>query len=462
MLGAEIALVHKDTGTDRDIAKDNAIRLVEEEKVGAIVGAPSSGVTVHVARSVTIPRHVVLISPSSTSPDITTLEDDDFVFRTAPSDALQGVILARLARELGFDSASTLYVDNAYGQGLSNKFAEEFTMKGGEVLATVPHVSALEINEPTYVSELRAATDGEPDVLVAISYPESTKVFLRQAILEGLITKFLFVDGNKSSAIIEAIGPRYLNGSFGTAPAFTASTLYVDNAYGQGLSNKFAEEFTMKGGEVLATVPHVSALEINEPTYVSELRAATDGEPDVLVAISYPESTKVFLRQAILEGLITKFLFVDGNKSSAIIEAIGPRYLNGSFGTAPAAVETDSKSVVVDAYEVDYGAVPDNPFFANAYDAVVLLALAIEKAGEAEGPAIRDAIREVANPPGESVGPGPAGLRRALELLRDGVDINYEGAAGPHDFDQFGDVITPIEVWKIQDGKIKIVRHETP
>lgn len=345
VLGAEIALVHKDTGTDRDIAKDNAIRLVEEEKVGAIVGAPSSGVTVHVARSVTIPRHVVLISPSSTSPDITTLEDDDFVFRTAPSDALQGVILARLARELGFDSASTLYVDNAYGQGLSNKFAEEFTMKGGEVLATVPHVSALEINEPTYVSELRAATDGEPDVLVAISYPESTKVFLRQAILEGLITKFLFVDGNKSSAIIEAIGPRYLN---------------------------------------------------------------------------------------------------------------------GSFGTAPAAVETDSKSVVVDAYEVDYGAVPDNPFFANAYDAVVLLALAIEKAGEAEGPAIRDAIREVANPPGESVGPGPAGLRRALELLRDGVDINYEGAAGPHDFDQFGDVITPIEVWKIQDGKIKIVRHETP
>ena len=91
VLGAEIALVHKDTGTDRDIAKDNAIRLVEEEKVGAIVGAPSSGVTVHVARSVTIPRHVVLISPSSTSPDITTLEDDDFVFRTAPSDALQGV-----------------------------------------------------------------------------------------------------------------------------------------------------------------------------------------------------------------------------------------------------------------------------------------------------------------------------------------------------------------------------------
>ena len=92
----------------------------------------------------------------------------------------------------------------------------------------------------------------------------------------------------------------------------------------------------------------------------------------------------------------------------------------------------------------------------------MLLALAIEKAGEAEGTALRDAIREVANPPGERVGPGAEGLGRALELLRDGIDINYEGAAGPHDFDQFGDVITSIEVWTIQDGKIKTVRYETP
>ena len=224
MLGAEIALVHKDTGTDRDIAKDNALRLVEEEKVGAIVGAPSSGVTIHVADSVTIPGQVVLISPSSTSSDITTLDDDDFVFRTAPSDALQGVVLGRLARELGFDFASTIYVDNAYGEGLANQFKQEFEKKGGEVLATVHHVSDLESNEPTYVSELRTAAEGEPDVLVVISYPESTKIILRQAILKELITKFLFVDGNKSPALIEAIGPQYLNGSFGTAPAAVVSS----------------------------------------------------------------------------------------------------------------------------------------------------------------------------------------------------------------------------------------------
>ena len=296
--------------------------------------------------SVLAPMRLVLwLVRLDTSPDITTLDDDDFVFRTAPSDALQGVVLGRLARELGFDFASTIYVDNAYGEGLANQFKEEFEKKGGEVLATVHHVSA----------------------------PES-----------------------------------------------------------------------------------------NEPTYVSELRTAAEGEPDVLVVISYPESTKIILRQAILKEFITKFLFVDGNKSPALIEAIGPQYLNGSFGTAPAAVEPAAKDLVVAAYEAEYGEVPVRPFFVNAYDAVILLALAIEKAGEAKGPAIRDAIREVANPPGESVGPGPEGLRRALELLRDGVDINYEGAAGPHDFDQFGDVITPIEVWKIQDGKIETERYETP
>ncbi|GAF93257.1 unnamed protein product, partial [marine sediment metagenome] len=67
------------------------------------------------------------------SPALTVLDDDDLLFRTTVSDAAQGVILARLARELGFDTASALYVNNAYGQGLAEAFEAAFEAEGGTV-----------------------------------------------------------------------------------------------------------------------------------------------------------------------------------------------------------------------------------------------------------------------------------------------------------------------------------------
>ena len=100
---------------------------------------------------------------------------------------------------------------------------------------------------------------------------------------------------------------------------------------------------------------------------------------------------------------------------------------------------------------------------AETYDAVVLVALAAEKAGTTtDSSLIRDALRDVANPPGEVVGPGVVGIARALELIRGGVDIDYEGAGGSQNFDANGDVISTIEVWKIENGEIVSQRFESP
>jgi hypothetical protein len=99
------------------------------------------------------------------------------------------------------------------------------------------------------------------------------------------------------------------------------------------------------------------------------------------------------------------------------------------------------------------------------YDAVALIGLAV-KAAQVDGvramsgAAIRDRLRQVANPPGETVGPGPADLKKALQFLEEKKEINYEGAAGSCDFDDSGDVVTPIEVWKFAAGKIITVRLE--
>ena len=94
----------------------------------------------------------------------------------------------------------------------------------------------------------------------------------------------------------------------------------------------------------------------------------------------------------------------------------------------------------------------------------MLIALAAAKAGTTtDSVAIRDALRSIANPPGEAVGPGVEGIKKALMLIDEGKDINYEGAAGTVDFDENGDVTGYIEIWKVEGGEIKSTgRFELP
>ena len=88
--------VHKDSGTDAKVASD-AARALQAAGVSGIVGSLSSGVTTAVAESVTIPGGTVLVSPASTAPSISVIEDNDLLFRSTVSDAAQGSVLGKLA-----------------------------------------------------------------------------------------------------------------------------------------------------------------------------------------------------------------------------------------------------------------------------------------------------------------------------------------------------------------------------
>ena len=156
--GAPMVIISRDTGVNPVQGVDAARSLVDVENAVAIVGALASGVTLPVAESVTVPKGVVQISGASTSPALTVLEDDDYLFRTAASDAAQGVVLARLAVELGFESAGIMYINNAYGEGLADQFEETFSAMGGSVTARVPH----EDSQPTFTSELEKGYGRQP------------------------------------------------------------------------------------------------------------------------------------------------------------------------------------------------------------------------------------------------------------------------------------------------------------
>jgi len=336
VLGRQLELVAADDATNPQVGVDAAQRIVNVDGVVGIVGALSSGVTIPIATTVSAPAGVPQISTASTSPVISTLEDNGFLFRTTPHDALQGAVLADVVSGQGVQKVAVVYVNNDYGKGLADAFAESYK---GEVTASI----AYEERQASYRGELSRAAQGDPQALVMIAYPGDGIPMIRQALEEGFFETFVFTDGMKATEVAEAAGDA-LDGAFGTAPA---------------------------------------------------------GDPEA-------EAAKLFREM----------------------------------------------------YEERYGELPPQPFIDTAYDATMLMALAIEKAGSTEGAAIRDALHEVANAPGETILPGE--FAKARELLAAGQDVNYEGAAGSQDFDEVGDVPGTYSHWAIEGGQIVEVELITP
>ncbi|RLB79254.1 MAG: amino acid ABC transporter substrate-binding protein, partial [Deltaproteobacteria bacterium] len=224
--GFNVKLIHEDSETSAIPATNAAKKLVEVDKVVAIIGALASGVTVPVAESVTCPNGVIMISPASTSPLITVLPADqgrDFLFRTCPSDALQGLVAGKFVATYN-KTAAILYVNNPYGQGLAENFKRAFEKRHGKVIAMVPHD---EKAAESYTAELKKALAGKPDRLCAYSYPEHAKVYLKEAIEFFHYKHFFFCDGTKSIDIVKAVGAKNVEGQYGTAPGTAGGEPYL-------------------------------------------------------------------------------------------------------------------------------------------------------------------------------------------------------------------------------------------
>ena len=125
-------------------------KVVNVEQVVAIIGASCSGATNGMVQSVTIPAGVVALSDSATAPSITDLEDNDTVFRVAPSDAYQGLAIAQLAIDQGYKKLAMTYSNDDYNAGIATVFEQAFQDLGGEITANQAH----EPNKASYRSEI--------------------------------------------------------------------------------------------------------------------------------------------------------------------------------------------------------------------------------------------------------------------------------------------------------------------
>ena len=224
--------------------------------------------------------------------------------------------------------------------------------------------------------------------------------------------------------------------------------IFRDDAWGQGLSEVFTANFS--GTATLASYPADG-----QPSYQAELKHAASNGAEVLVAMGFAE-TAVFLRESIEFDIFTRFILTDGNKSEDLIAQLGAENLEGTVGTAPSSDPESASTQAWDAaYMAEYGRLPSLPFVREAYDAVITIALAAEAAGSTDGAAIRDQLVRISSPPGDAFVADAAGVKAALEAVRDGDDINYEGAATPIDWNAAGDVTSGfMEIYAYRDGAL--------
>jgi branched-chain amino acid transport system substrate-binding protein len=203
------------TCVDASAATAAAERLVTTDEVAAIVGADCSGASIAVANNVAVPNGVVMVSPSSTSPALTTIDDDGFFFRTAPSDARQGQVVADITWERGIDTVAITYTNNDYGRGLSEAFTAAFEELGGTVVINAAH----EDGRADYSAEVGALSAAGADHLVVFGYVDQGGRGIIQASIDiDAFENFILADGMFGTSLIDAIGPELNGRAFGTVP----------------------------------------------------------------------------------------------------------------------------------------------------------------------------------------------------------------------------------------------------
>ena len=228
--------------------------------------------------------------------------------------------------------------------------------------------------------------------------------------------------------------------------------LYRDDAWGNGLHETFAAAWD---GAIVS-----AAVEPQAATYLPALRESAAGGAQALVIITFAAEAETILREAFESGLYEQFVFGDAARRLALVQTLGGDRLGDMYGTAGVAHPGGAAQEAWEqAYREAYGELPVTPYVRSTYDAAVAIALAAQAAGSLEGGAIRDQLRAIGGAPGEVVIAGVEGIARALEVLGDGGDVDYDGASVSLDWDEHGDLLRGhIGIWRFtRDERIEDV-----
>lgn len=199
-----------------------------------------------------------------------------------------------------------------------------------------------------------------------------------------------------------------------------AAVTYTNNDYGKGLAESFKRFYEEAGG----TVTIMAAHDDGKADYSAEVAALAAAGGDALVVAGYvDQGGSGIVRGALDTGAFQTFVFPDGMMSDALVDRFGTE-LSTSFGQNPSA-EGPTRDKFLEMTKAA-GFDGNSAFAGESYDAAALLLLAMEAAKSTDPKVYKDQVLNVANAPGEKIGPGE--LAKGLELLAAGTDIDFVGA----------------------------------
>ncbi|MEM8732494.1 MAG: ABC transporter substrate-binding protein [Pseudomonadota bacterium] len=316
--GSTVTGVRADsTCIDAGAATAAAERLITSDGVVGIMGADCSGVTGAILSNVALPNGIVMVSPSATSPALSTADDNGLFFRTAPSDARQGVVMTEVLMEQGIEEVAVTYTNNDYGKGLADSFQAAYEAAGGTVTINAAH----EDGKADYSAEVGALAAAGGDRLVVAGYvDQGGSGIVRAALDTGAFDTFHFPDGMIGAKLEENFGDE-IDGSTGQHP---------------GTDSAGAAVFTeMVGGAFDATSPFTPESYDGAALIMLAMQAAGSSDPAV-----YKEKLMDVANapgEQILPGELAKALQIlaDGGEvdyvGATAVELIGPGESAGNY-----------------------------------------------------------------------------------------------------------------------------------
>ncbi|MDA9953622.1 ABC transporter substrate-binding protein [Planktomarina sp.] len=316
--GSTVSPVRADsTCIDAGAATAAAERLITSDGVKGIMGADCSGVTGAILSNVALPNGMVMISPSATSPGLSTAEDNGLFFRTAPSDARQGVVMTEVLLEEGINEVAVSYVNNDYGKGLSDAFQAAYEAAGGTITINAAH----EDLKADYSAEVGALAAAGGERLVVAGYVDGGgSGVVRAAIDSGAFDTFHFPDGMISAKLVENFGSD-LDGSSGQVPG--------TNSDGAGIFAKLA------GDSFDATSPFAAESYDAAALIMLAMQSAGSSDPSVykdhVISVSNAPGLKVqpgqlgLALQALAAGVAVDY------QGASAVELIGPGESAGNY-----------------------------------------------------------------------------------------------------------------------------------
>jgi ABC-type branched-subunit amino acid transport system substrate-binding protein len=320
----KVQLVDSQDGQSQASASVEAAKKEVGEHVNVIIGEMASSATIPMAQSVTIPNHIVLISPTASAPQLTSLQDNGYVWRAYPSDTLQGKVLAQAALAK-FGKGATLNVgarNDAFGTALEQLFIAQWKKLGGKVGVSI----SWNPDQPTFDTEAQQLVSGSPAGWVIIDFPETFQKFAPSLVRSGKwdATKTLMTEALKSGATLDAIGSPVV-GLSGTAASAAGGP--AGNAF-HALWNRSvhgAKPYTGFEG---------TAFDAANVAFLAALRGCSAAPAKIksnLIAVSGPPGAKVTfaqMKQAIKLLLVHKEIDYEGAFSPVDFDQ------NGDIGSA--------------------------------------------------------------------------------------------------------------------------------